>query len=290
MLAATGRIFISYRREDSAGYAGRLADALEARFGAGRVFRDVDDITPGEDFVQRLETALADCAVLLAVIGRKWTTAADSRGQRRLDDPQDYVRLEIATALQRSLRVVPVLVDGAAMPSSADLPDSLAALSRRQGSTLADGSWDDDVARLSRAMEKEVQPEAATGGRAASSRRAALALAGGLALAALTAGGWLLLRPPDVSGPWRLTDGSQWLVQQSGRDVQIDEVHVDTREVWRKGTGRLRGDLLEVKLHYVFHPQTHLQGELRLAPGGRSMSGTLVETPGGRRRSIALQR
>jgi hypothetical protein len=289
-MPATGRIFISYRREDSAGYAGRLADALESRFGAGRVFRDVDDINPGEDFVQRLETALADCAVLLAVIGRKWTTATDSRGQRRLDDPQDYVRLEIATALQRGLRVVPVLVDGVAMPSAPDLPDSLAALSRRQGSTLTDGSWDDDVARLCRAIEKEVQPEAATGARAASSRRTVLALAGVLALAALAAGGWLLLRPPDVSGPWRLADGSQWLVQQSGREVQIEEVHFDTHEVWRKGTGRLRGDMLEVELHYVFHPQSRLKGELRLAAGGRSMSGTLVQTPGERRLGVALQR
>lgn len=289
-MPAAGRIFISYRREDSAGYAGRLSDALESRFGAGRVFRDVDDISPGEDFVQRLETALADCVVLLAVIGRKWATAADSRGQRRLDDPQDYVRVEIATALQRDLRVVPVLVDGTAMPGPADLPDSLAALSRRQGVTLADGSWGDDVARLCRAIEEEVQPEMAAAARAARRRKAALALAGVLALAVLTAGGWLLLRAPDVSGSWRLDDGSQWLVRQSGRDVQIEEVHVETREVWRKGTGRLRGELLEVKLHYVFRPQVHLQGELHLAPGRRSMSGILVETPGGRRVDFEMRR
>ena len=289
-MPAAGRIFISYRREDSAGYAGRLSDALESRFGAGRVFRDVDDINPGEDFVQRLETALANCAVLLAVIGRKWTTAADSRHQRRLDDPQDYVRVEIATALQRDLRVVPVLVDGAAMPSPADLPDSLAALSRRQGVTLADGSWSDDVARLCRAIEEEVQPEKAAAARVARRRRTALALAGVLALAVLTAGGWLLLRAPDVSGSWRLDDGSQWLVQQSGRDVQIEEVHVETREVWRKGTGRLRGELLEVKLHYVFQPRSQLQGGLRLQPDGRSMSGVLVETPGGRRVDFEMRR
>jgi hypothetical protein len=87
-----------------------------------------------------------------------------------------------------------------------------------------------------------------------------------------------------------LADGSQWLVQQSGREVQIEEVHFDTHEVWRKGTGRLRGDMLEVELHYVFHPQSRLKGELRLAAGGRSMSGTLVQTPGERRLGVALQR
>jgi hypothetical protein len=285
-MPAAGRIFISYRREDSAGYAGRLADALDARFGSSRVFRDVDDINPGEDFVQRLEAALADCAVLLVVIGRKWSAAADDRGQRRLDDPQDYVRLEVATALKRRVRVVPVLVDGAAMPGVAELPDALAALSRRQALSLTDGSWNDDVARLCRAMEEELQPSPS----AALRRRATLALAGVVSLAALAAGGWLLLRPPDVSGPWQLADGSRWLVRQSGRDVQIEEVHFDTREVWRKGTGRLRGDQLEVKLHYVFHPQARLEGELRLAPGGRAMSGTLVEAPSGRRLGVALQR
>jgi hypothetical protein len=284
-MPAAGRIFISYRREDSAGYAGRLSDALESRFGAGRVFRDVDDISPGEDFVQRLDTALADCAVLLAVIGRQWATAADRRGQRRLDDPQDYVRVEIATALQRTLRVVPVLVDGTPMPSLADLPDQLAALSRRQAVTLADGSWGDDVARLCRAIEEDVQPE-----MAARRRRKMLALAGGLVLAALGGGGWLLLRAPDVSGAWRLADGSRWVVQQSGRDLQIEEVHVDTKEVWRKGTGRLHGDLLEVKLQYVFQPKVHLQGELRLGPGRRNISGILVETPGGRRVDFELRR
>jgi hypothetical protein len=240
--------------------------------------------------VQRLDAALADCALLLAVIGRKWATAEDSRGQRRLDDPQDYVRVEIATALQRNLRVVPVLVDGTPMPSPADLPDQLAALSRRQAVSLADGSWGDDVARLCRAIEEDVQPEMAAAARAARRRRRMLALASGLALAVAATGSWLLLRAPDVSGAWRLADGSRWVVQQSGRDLQIEEVHVDTKEVWRKGTGRLRGDLLEVKLQYVFQPAVHLQGELRLAPGHRNISGILVETPGGRRVDFELRR
>jgi hypothetical protein len=130
----------------------------------------------------------------------------------------------------------------------------------------------------------------AAAARAARRRRAVLALAGGLSLAVLAAGGWLLLRAPDVSGQWRLADGSRWLVQQSGRDVQIEEVHVDTHEVWRKGTGRLRGNLLEVKLHYVFEPKMRLQGELQLAPGRRAMSGILVETPGGRRVDFEMRR
>ena len=110
-------IFISYRRQDAAGNAGRLYDRLARHFGAERVFMDVEGIEPGLDFVEALEGAVASCEVLIVVIGAGWL-ATDNAGKRRLDDPKDFVRIETAAALARHIRVVPVLVDGAVMPGS----------------------------------------------------------------------------------------------------------------------------------------------------------------------------
>src|SRR5262245_50860869 len=118
--------FISYRREDAAGYAGRLRESLERRLGAARVFRDVDTLRHGQDFVQAIESRLSDCSVMLPAIGREWATAKDLAGARRLDEPFDFVRLEISAALARpTVLVVPVLVEGATMPAPAELPENL---------------------------------------------------------------------------------------------------------------------------------------------------------------------
>src|SRR5882724_4143611 len=124
-------IFISYRREDAAGYAGRLYDRLAAHFGPDRVFMDVEGIEPGVDFVDAIERAVGSCEVLIVIIGKDWL-AVDGAGKRRLDDPGDFVRIETAAALARHIRVVPVLVDEAAMPSADQLPANLAPLARRQ--------------------------------------------------------------------------------------------------------------------------------------------------------------
>ena len=110
----SGRIFISYRRGDTSATAGRLFDRLEGRFGVGSVFMDVDTIEPGLDFVEVIGGAVGSCDVLLALIGARWLGAVDEHGRRRLDDPDDFVVLEITTALERGIRVIPVLVDGAA--------------------------------------------------------------------------------------------------------------------------------------------------------------------------------
>eukprot|EP01041_Mallomonas_annulata_P016357 gene16357-biopygen9244 len=105
-------IFISYRRDDSAGYAGRLYDRLAAQFGADRVFMDVAGIELGTDFVTAIEQAVGSCKVLIVVIGDEWLSTTDTAGRRRLDDPHDFVRLETSVALEREIRVVPVLVGG----------------------------------------------------------------------------------------------------------------------------------------------------------------------------------
>jgi hypothetical protein len=164
-------IFISYRRDDSAGYAGRLYDRLAAHFGAERVFMDVEGIEPGLDFVDAIEEAVGSCRVLIAVIGDEWTTATDAAGRRRLDDPNDFIRLETGSALQRGIRVVPVLVGGAVMPLPGDLPDDLKALTRRQAIEINHKQWEASTGELIHTLEgilkapsadpapKDVQPK-----------------------------------------------------------------------------------------------------------------------------------
>jgi beta-lactam-binding protein with PASTA domain len=139
-------IFISYRRADSQSAAGRLADDLKERLPEAAIFRDVETIGLGVDFVDEINRALAPCGVLLAVIGPRWLSVTGPDGKRRLDDPGDFTRLEIATGLKRSdVRVIPVLVEGAVMPSAADLPDDLKPLARRNAVELTDKRWQYDV-------------------------------------------------------------------------------------------------------------------------------------------------
>lgn len=145
---SSARIFISYRRADSAGWAGRLHDDLRERFGADRVFRDVA-ITPGVDFIDHIEGVMDGCEVLLAVIGPRWATVTGPSGVPRLNDRDDLVRLEIERALKRrDVHVIPVLVEGAVMPTADDLPEGLQALTRRNAVEITDQRWDYDVERL----------------------------------------------------------------------------------------------------------------------------------------------
>jgi TIR domain len=150
---ATG-IFINYRREDTAAHAGRLHDALENRFG-GRVFMDIDTIEAGQDFIEVIQNAVGDCKVLLVMIGRQWATITNSAGQRRLDDPDDFVRTEIAEALKRDIRVIPVLVEDASMPRKEELPPDLTKLLRRNAIELSDTRWAYDVGQLIKVLEKQ---------------------------------------------------------------------------------------------------------------------------------------
>jgi len=146
-MAATGGVFISYRRQISAGHAGRLSDSLALAVGKNFVFMDSAVIQPGTHFPDALRQALGSCRAVAVLIGPGWSTVADARGPR-LSQPDDWVRLEIESALGRGLRVVPVLVGGAAMPTAEDLPDSLRALAALQAIDMRDASWDDDVRRL----------------------------------------------------------------------------------------------------------------------------------------------
>jgi hypothetical protein len=141
------KIFINYRREDAGGYAGRLSEWLTDHFGSDHVFMDISAIEPGVDFVTAIERAVAACEVVLVVIGRHWLNCHHD-GQRRLDNPNDFVRLEIAAALSRNVFVLPVLVEGATVPREQDLPDNLKALARRNALELSNARWEFDVGRL----------------------------------------------------------------------------------------------------------------------------------------------
>jgi hypothetical protein len=152
---ASSRIFISYRREDSTGFVRALFEPLRARFGRGRVFKDTDNIPPGEDFVKVITRELQSCKVLLAVIGNEWINAQDARTkQRRLDNPNDTLRVEVSAALRnQNMTVIPVLVDRATMPRPEDLPEELWDLTRRNAVEVSDTRWETDVERLIRALE-----------------------------------------------------------------------------------------------------------------------------------------
>ena len=142
-------VFISYRRSDTTGEAGRLADSLENLLGAACVFRDADDIPAGEDFEVFLQRELAGTEVTVVLIGKKWLAELNSRLSR--PEP-DFVRIEIATALKLGKRVIPVLLQGAELPSAASLPDDLRALVNRQAINLRDEAWIADAGRLADAI------------------------------------------------------------------------------------------------------------------------------------------
>jgi TIR domain len=191
MAGLNKNIFISYRRDDSAGHAGRLQDALTERFGAGHVFMDVSDLQPGQDYVVELDRALARADCVLAVIGPRWLGAVNAAGQRRIDDPGDLVCREIAAGLARQATVIPVLVHGATMPAAEAMPPPLQGLARRQAITLSDQRWERDLEELARLLGAD---DAAPPLRGASGRAKWIGVAALLALMLASGGVWMGLQ------------------------------------------------------------------------------------------------
>ena len=155
------KIFISYRRDDSAGHTGRLTDRLAGEFGQDLLFMDVDGIPLGMNFVKVLQEQVTKCAVLLAVIGPNWLEARDEDGNRRLEDPSDFVRVEIATALKRDIPVIPILLDGAGIPKAKQLPEDLKELALRNGLNVRHASFHADMERLIRGLKEQLVPASA---------------------------------------------------------------------------------------------------------------------------------
>lgn len=194
---AAGSIFISYRRDDAAGYARAVADRVSQQFGADRVFMDVEDIGAGRSFEQVIERAVGEATVLLVLIGSRW------RGERsgqpaRIAEPTDLVRREVATALAKGVRVVPVLLDAAAMPDPAELPEDVRALTTRQALELRNSHFGADMQNLLDAVRQTLDEAAPAPIEPPRSRRALamVALAAGVIAAALVAL-WLLGKLPQ---------------------------------------------------------------------------------------------
>lgn len=139
-------IFISYRRLDSSGHAGRIFDRLSSFFGSSHVFMDIDTIAPGEDFLRIIQGSISSCDVVVAVIGRNWTGRNGDR--KRIDDENDFVRIEIAHALEKRIRIIPVLVNEAKMPSASEVPEQIVTLLGQQAIELSDIRWNHDIQQL----------------------------------------------------------------------------------------------------------------------------------------------
>jgi hypothetical protein len=204
------RLFLSYRREDTAGRAGRLFDGLTQRLGGGSVFQDVASISPGVDFEDAVVTSLAGTDASIVVIGSEWASVSEADGVRRLDRADDYVRQEVIAALASGRPVVPVLVGDSRMPEAEELPVELRPLLKRQAFTIRDVAWNDDVDGLVRRLRGEVAP-----GR--HRRRRTLVVAAGIAVVVIAAGLAVALWPRDDSPsagagptPCGVVDDSSW--------------------------------------------------------------------------------
>ena len=196
-------VFISYRRQDSAGWAGRLATDLVNMFGPDTVFQDIDGIRAGEDFREAIDRALDSCSVVLVLIGPDWSTIEDNDGAKRLDDPDDFVRLEVSKALLReSILVIPVLLGSAQMPGAENLPGDLKPLALRNALELSDNRWDYDIERLADRLEETAdlvrieKSEAQVGVRRRTIRY--LSVLGVVLAATLAVVAYFLVNQPDL--------------------------------------------------------------------------------------------
>lgn len=297
-------LFISYRRQDSQSAAGRLADHLRDHLRDVRIFRDVETIEPGVDFVEAIERALRSCGVLLAIIGPRWLTVVDAAGRRRLDDPDDFIRLEIARALGNSdVRVIPVLVDGAEMPAADQLPDDLKPLARRNAIELTDKRWEFDVSQLLEAVARALDlPSPVPGGGGQAVPPAVVSTGtggwkkwaiGGAVLFFLVAaaidmeGGDEEVTPPviggqggqvgnapvpamasiNLTGDWQDAEGGNYRLLQQGAQIAFQGVSVHGPV---GGAGVVNGN--QLALEYMLNGVPY-QALLQASPDGMALSG-----------------
>ncbi len=270
-------IFLSYRRNDSAGHAGRLYDRLIEHFGHALVFMDVDTIRAGEDFTRVLSTSMSECEVVVAVIGPQWLNAQDGHGARRLLAADDYVRLEVATAIARGIPVVPVLVEGAPPPPRGALPDVIAPLANFQALTISDDRFHAETSDLIARLEQILKRTPDTG---VSPRWKWLAgIAAILVVAALLWFAWMQRGNPH-NDPVATIDG-RWNAEVTDRehtfrivlDLQSSGGHVLGTVTYPTGIGAIRDGTVQgdhVSFSTVHTPQfedqeavTRFEGELQ---------------------------
>lgn len=285
-------IFISYRRGDSAGYTGRLADRLTKELGDELVFRDFDDILPGQDFPKAIQANLYNASILLVVIGKEWLTVLDDSGRRRLDNPNDFVRLEIETALERNVQMIPVLVKGAHMPETNELPESISALAYKQAIELTDSRWEEDVNRLIksikpflRANNNLITPADRKGMlNKVLSHKLYIVL---ILLLLITGIAWMNW-PADFSGRWYYESGNYLWVDQNANQVKIQFINPGMQKVYENGEGIVRGRWLEFKLDPIYTDSYSYRGRLKKSWNGQELHGELIETLSGEQSTLKL--
>lgn len=224
-------IFISYRRDDSDVAAGRLADDLAEIYGQDAVFRDVGAIDAGEDFTMALDRALDSCQVLIAVIGSRWALVTDEHGHRRLDEPGDWVSAEIQRALERHIRVIPILIS-TTMPRATDIPATLHPLLQRQAIDISDRHWKRDINALAEALDRipgitrRMSSPPALSGPAIGWWKPLIAIVAVVLLVAASWIAWSTARPEVAPSP---VDLSQWVrIRDSGPEGSVAGLAVVT--------------------------------------------------------------
>jgi formylglycine-generating enzyme required for sulfatase activity len=217
----SAKIFISYRRDDSAGHAGRVHDRLAQEFGSNLLFMDVDNIPLGSDFIKVLREEVVQCDALLAVIGQHWLDARDTQGNRRLDSEKDFVRIEISTALQHDIPIIPILLDGARIPKPEELPPDLQALTARNGLDVRHSSFHIDMDRLiaglkarSVGVQAQVEVKATTSESATSNWHRFPAVLAGITAAACAALWFMMTQRPNLLPPTSASSQKQTVATQ----------------------------------------------------------------------------
>ena len=285
-------VFINYRRVDTAGHAGRISDDLQRRFGRGRVFRDIGSIGAGSNYVDALNNALTAARVVLVLIDDTWLTESDADGRRRLDDPQDFVRREVAAApLRDDVLELPVLVEGARMPQPEDLPEALRSLTRLQAIELSEQRWQFDLDRLAGVLGGAGVQVEQPSYRYTWRRCAALIV---LLLVAV-AGVWFAAFRPSTTenytGRWQLPDGSYWIVRAQRDLLLVEETHYESKQVSRRGEGNISDGAFAVALDFIFD-QNPLRNRyhLILSRDGTQLQGTVTGVTSGTAKSVVLIR
>jgi len=282
-------IFLSYRRMDTSGHAGRISDDMARHFGRSVTFRDIESISAGVDFVQALEQAVHAARVCIVLIGDTWLTETSADGARRLDSPEDHVRREIEMALNDTrLKVIPVLVEGANMTDENDLPVSIRRLARLQAVELSESRWDYDMARLAAVLEEFGV------GRELYRHLPHLRLILSLVLAVALSGLYYwrsMAGMEQYTGLWYLPNGSYWSVQEKNGRLWVDETHYESRQVWQHGPGEILGGELRVTLELVFErTEFRFLHRLRLSADRQSFVGSVRRSDRSTERPQTLMR
>ena len=288
-------LFISYRRIDSAGFTGRLFDHLSRHFGRHHVFMDIEGgIERGADFPEVIEKAVQSADAMIAVIGRQWLSCVDDTGKRRLDNPDDWVRNEIAAALQRNILLLPVLVDGGSMPAANQLPEEISRLARKQASEISSSRWDYDLAQLIKILERVIP--VAGSDQPPAKKKALWVLPAGILFAAIALSlgfyWWKtapmpkpaqeapkpIVQASELQGNWRDDRGQLYKIvprKDGGFDMGRIEPP-DTDPVYR--IVRVNDRSIEISIGVLPSGTQQAVGNLELSVDGNMMSGLLRST------------